>query len=144
MVKYTFKLKKNIRPDLAQKGDNKKVYAGIYLVYNIYKSFYVTLFKKQLCYFRYKIATKTFLRPLKKFWDKRTYRLPYVYWGKKSHPFTRHWVIVPNDSFSTNKIVPELSFIHQHVKLFGRNFKSKDITLQLFGNENKFNLLSIN
>jgi hypothetical protein len=132
--KYLFKLKKSYEPDLTQK-DNKKneQYGGIRLTYNIYIIYHITLFGQEIPCFRWKLGKKTFLRPYKKFWDKRTYRLPNVYWGKRTHPLTRLWVIIPNNfPLGNNRIVPEASLIHQYVKLFGRNFRSKDITTRLY------------
>jgi hypothetical protein len=142
MVQYIFKLK-SCEPDLTQKTDNGNQYGGICLIYAIYKVHLFKMFNKEIIWFKQNLGTKTFLRPYKKFWDKRTYRLPYVYWGKKTNPLTRLWVIVPNNSpLGTKKIVPETNLIHQHVKLFGHDFRSKDITSQLFGRKNKFVVLS--
>jgi len=149
MVKLKFKLKSKHVPDLTQRTDEKKSYGGIQLIYRIYKIYCfnvkVTLrghtFDKDIIYFKRILGLKTFLRPYKKLWDKRMYRLPFVYWGKKSHPLTRLWVIIPNNfSLGIKKIVPEISLQHQYVKLFGHNVKSKDITSNLFGYKNKFNL----
>ena len=72
MVKYLFKLKKQYEPDLTQKIDKDKQYGGIRLLYTIYKIYYITLFGKEISWFRLKLGRKTFLRPYKKFWDKRT------------------------------------------------------------------------
>ena len=141
MVKYIFKLKKSYKPDLTQKSDNKYLYGGVRLIYTIYKIYYVSIFGREIVLFKQRLGNKTFLRPYKKYWDKRTYRLPYVYWGKKTHPLTRHWVVIPNDlALGSKKIVPEASLIHQHVKLFGHNFVSKQITSMLFGYKDKFQL----
>lgn len=143
--KYLFKLKKSYVPDLTQKTDKDEQYGGIRLIYTIYKIYYTTLYGKEIPWFIRKLGKKTFLRPYKKFWDKHTYRLPYVYWGKKGHPLTRHWVVISNNCpLGTHKIDPEVSLIHQHVKLFGCNFRSKGITSQLFGCKDKFQLLTIN
>lgn len=145
MVKYTFKLKKSYVPDLTQKTDKDHKYGGVRLIYTIYKICYVSLFGTEIQWFRRKLGRKTFLRPYKKFWDKRTYRLPYVYWGKKTHPLTRLWVVIPNSQpLDVRKITPEINLIHQYVKLFGHTFRSKDITSQLFGYKDKFQLVSIN
>jgi hypothetical protein len=144
MVKYTFKLKKSYVPDLTQKKEQDNTYGGIRLIYTIYKTYYISLLGREVPWFRLKLGKKTFLRPYKKFWDKRTYRLPYVYWGKKENPLTRLWIVIPNNyPIGISKIVPEVSLIHQHVKLFGHNFKSREITSQLFGNKDKFQLISI-
>ena len=140
MVKLKFKLTKEYRPDLTQKIDDKQ-YGGIQLTYLIYKVYYFKLFKLEIPWFIRILGNKTFLRPYKKLWDKRTYRLPFVYWGKKSHPLTRLWVIPDHSSLGTNRIVPEASLQHQYVKLFGHSIKSKDITTRLFGHINKFNLI---
>jgi hypothetical protein len=145
MVKYIFKLKKSYEPDLTQRTEKDKEYGGTRLIYIVYKIYYCKIFDREIVLFKRRLGRKTFLRPYKKFWDKRTYRLPYVYWGKKSHPLTRLWVVIPNNyPLGINKIIPEVNLIHQHVKLFGRNFKSKDISSQLFGCKDKFQLLSIN
>lgn len=148
MVKYIFKLKKKYVPDLTQK--EKTNYGGIRLIYNIYRANYFnvaitllgrTFINKDFIWFKRKLGTKTFLRPYKQFWDKFTYHLPYVYWGKRTHPLTRHWVIISNScDLHASKIDPEISLIHQKVKLFGYSFKSKDITLNLFATKNKFQL----
>lgn len=144
MVKYTFELKEKYVPDLTQKTDKDNVSHGIRLVYSISKIYSVSILNKEIILYRKRLGLKTFLRPYKKVWDKRTYRLPYVYWGKASHPLTRHWVVIPNDCPLGNKrIIPETSFIHQKVKLFGHTFRSKDITSKLFVYNNKFNLISI-
>lgn len=144
MVKYTFKLKKCYAPDLTQETDKTK-YGGIRLAYTIYKVHFFKVFNKEIIWFKQRLGIKTFLRPYKKFWDKHMYRLPYVYWGKKSNSLTRLWVVIPNDypiGTKILKIVPEVSLIHQYVKLFGHNFKSKEITSKLFGHQNKFDLIS--
>ena len=51
--------------------------------YNVYKVYYLTLFKKYeiLLYKRF-LGRQTFLRPYKKLWSKRVLRLPKLYWGK--------------------------------------------------------------
>ena len=145
MVKYICKLKKSYVPDLTQKTDKDHMYGGVRLIYTIYKIYYVSLFGTEIQWFKRKLGRKTFLRPYKKFWDKRTYRLPYVYWGKKTHPLTRLWVVIPNSQpLDVRKITPEINLIHQYVKLFGHTFRSKDITSQLFGYKDKFQLVSIN
>ncbi|GEM_PF-5898675 len=145
MVKYTFKLIKSYVPDLTQKTEQDKLYGGIRLIYKIYKSFYIQVFKREICIFKKSLGKKTFLRPYKKYWDKHTYRLPYVYWGKKSHPLTRLWVVIPNEyPLGVKKITPEINLIHQYVELFGHKFRSKDITTRLFGRTNSFNLISTN
>jgi len=145
MVKYLFKLKKSYKPDLTQKTDKDQQYGGIRLIYTIYKVYFTTLFGREISWFKRNLGRKTFLRPYKKFWDKRTYRLPYVYWGKKTHPLTRLWVVIPNNyPLGMHKIIPEINLIHQHVKMFGHNFRSKDISSQLFGCKDRFYLLSIN
>lgn len=140
MVKLKFKLKDKYVPDLTQKTDEKQ-YGGIQLTYLIYKVYYFKLFNREISWFRKILGNKTFLRPYKKLWDKRMYRLPFVYWGKKSHPLTRLWIIPNQSSLGTKRIVPEVSLQHQYVKLFGHNVKSKDITSNLFGCKNKFNLI---
>ena len=141
MVKLKFKLKNNYKPDLTQKTDEENKYGGVQLTYLIYKVYYFKLFNREISWFKRILGKKTFLRPYKKFWDKRTYRLPFVYWGKKSHPLTRLWVVIPNNSpLGIKRIVPEITLQHQYVKLFGYNIKSKDLTSKLFGHQNKFNL----
>lgn len=143
MVKYIFK-RKGDKPDLTQKTSSNEKYGGVRLIYTIYKVYYSTICKKEIIWWKRNLGKKTFLRPYKKFWDKRTYRLPYAYWGKKSHPLTRLWVVIPNNyPLGVNRIAPEESLIHQHVKLFGYNFKSKDISSQLFGYKDKFTIVSI-
>ena len=147
MVKYLFKLKKTYKPnDLTQeKTDKNQQYGGIRLIYKVYKIYYVSLFGTEIPLFIRILGRKTFLRPYKKFWDKRMYRLPYVYWGKKTNPLTRLWVVIPNNyPLGINKIVPEVNLIHQHVKLFGHKLRSKDISSNLFGYKDKFYLLPIN
>lgn len=153
MVKYTFKLTKSHVPGLAQQKEQDNKYGGIRLTYNIYKDFYFHVkiplrshtFERDIAYIRLKLGKKTFLRPYKRIWDKRKYRLPYVYWGKITNPLTRLWIVIPdNYPLGMSKIIPEVSLIHQHVKLFGHNFKSKDISSQLFGKKDKFQLISIN
>lgn len=142
MVKFLFKLKERYEPDLTQKADKDNQYGGVRLIYTIYKIYYVSLLGREIPWFRYALGKKTFLRPYKKIWDKRTYRLPYVYWGKRTNPLTRLWVVIPNNyPLGTKKIVPEVNLIHQHVKLFGYNFKSKEISSQLFGYKDRFVLL---
>ena len=144
MVKYTFKLKEKYEPDLTQKTDKDNTYGGIRLVYTIYQIYFITLFGREISWFRQNIGKKTFLRPYKKFWDKRTYRLPYVYWGKKTHPLTRLWVVIPNDyPLGTNRIVPEVNLNHLTVKLLDRTFTSKDICSQLFGCKDRFTIKTI-
>ena len=145
MVKYTFKLNKKYEPDLTQKADKDNKYGGIRLLYTIYKIYYITLFGQEISWFKWKLGKITFLRPYKKYWDKRTYRLPYVYWGKKTHPLTRLWVVVSNTlPLNANRIVPEVQLNHLNVKLFNRNFRSKDICSQLFGCKDRFQIKSIN
>lgn len=131
-------------PDLTHKKDDNK-YGGIQLTYLISKVYYFKLkifkHKLEIPWFIQILGKKTFLRPYKKLWDKRMYRLPFVYWGKKSHPLTRLWVVIPNSSpLGINKIIPELKLEHQYVKFLGYNIKSKDITSKLFSHTNKFNL----
>jgi hypothetical protein len=145
MVKYIFKLNQKYEPDLTQTKEKDNIYDGIRLIYTAYKIYYVSLFGREIPLFLTILGKKTFLRPYKKVWDKRTYRLPYVYWGKKTHPLTRLWVVIPNNyPLGKNRIVPEVNLIHQHVKLFGHTFLSKDITKNLFGCKDKFQLKSIN
>ena len=142
MAKYIFKLKKKYEPDLTQKNnkDNNN-YGGIRLIYTIYKIYYITLFGREIPWFRRYLGKKTFLRPYKKCWDKCRYRLPYAYWGKKTHPLTRLWVVIPNNyTFGISRIVPEASLIHTNVKLFNHTFKSKDICSQLFGYKDRFSI----
>jgi hypothetical protein len=144
MVKFIFKLKQKYIPDLTQKKEEDNTYGGIRLIYIVYKIYYVSLFGREISLFRLILGEKTFLRPYKKFWDKRMYRLPYVYWGKKTHPLTRLWVVIPNNyPLGIHKIIPEVNLIHQHVKLFGYTFVSKEITAKLFGYKDKFQLKSI-
>ena len=140
MVKLKFKLTHSYMPDLTQKKDDNK-YGGTQLTYLIYKVYYFKLFKLEIPWFARVLGKKIFLRPYKKLWDKRMYRLPFVYWGKKSHPLTRLWVVIPkNSTLGNNKIIPELKLEHQYVKFFGYNIRSKDITSQLFSHTNKFSL----
>jgi len=145
MVKLEFKLKNSYMPDLTQKDDKEETkYGGIRLTYFIYKVYYFKLFNREITLFKKRCGRKTFLRPYKKFWDKRLYRLPNVYWGKKSHPLTRLWVIIASNlPLDTHKIKPEATLRHQYVKLFGYDVRSKDITTKLFRRVNKFSL-SIN
>ena len=146
MVKYKFKLIKSYKPDLTQKKDKDQQYGGIRLIYDIYKIYYFNVkislrghtFNKSISWFKWKLGRKTFLRPYKKYWDKHTYRLPYPYWGKKSNPLTRLWVVIPNNyPLGITKITPKVSLVHHYVKLFEYNFTSKSITSQLFGEEPK-------
>jgi len=137
MIKYTytFKLWKRFIPDLTDTKND--TFGGIKLVYKVYKTFYFIVFKRHLKVLSIPIGKKTFLRPFKKNWDKKTYRLPPPYWGKKSAKFTRLWVMLSNDySLKNNKVIPEATLIHQHVKLFNKTFRSKELNTFLFGHSN--------
>jgi len=139
MVKFLFKLKKSYVPDLTQKTDKDQLYGGIRLIYKVYRCYFIILKGREYQYFRKKIGLKTFLRPYKKYWDKHTYRLPYVYWGNKKHPLTRLWVVIPNNyPLGITKIIPEISLINQQVKLFGHMLRSKKIASYLFSQNDKF------
>jgi len=145
MVRYTFKLnqKKSYSPGLARNNENNK-YGGIYLIYTVYREYCITIRNKLFVLYRIKLGNKLFLRPYKKNWDKHRYRLPYVYWGKKTAPLTRLWVVLGNNTIlSDNKIVPEVSLIHQTVKLFKYEFVSKQITDNLFARTFKFSINNI-
>jgi hypothetical protein len=141
MVRYLFKLKKSYIPDLTHETENDKLYGGVRLTYIIWMVYYFNIFNTHIPYYSRRLGKKTFLRPYKKYWDKRKYRLPNVYWGKKNHPLTRLWVVL-NDKcpLGLTKIIPEVSLIHQSVRIFHRTFQSKHITAYLFSRCSKFSI----
>lgn len=136
-------------PDLKKKEDNQ--WGGIKLTYKIYKSFYVSILKRHFNIFNLYLGTQSFLRPFKRNWDKKTYRLQRPYWGKVTHPLTRLWVVLyepnsvaVNTSNNKRKVIPKASLIHQHIELFNIKFQSKDLSKKLRSCSNKFQLSSIN
>ena len=77
MVRYIFKLKKAYIPDLTHENEKDRLYGGTRLTYAIYRSHFVrilkgTKFEVLITYYSRKLGDKTFLRPFKKYWDKRT------------------------------------------------------------------------
>jgi len=142
MVKYTFKLSDSYIPDLTQKKDD--LYGGVKLVYKIYKSFYISIFKKELNVFNLYIGKETFLRPFKHNWDKKRYWLPKPYWGKIRHPLIRLWVVIDTHLSDKKKVIPKTDLSHQDIKLFNKKFRSHQLAKYLFSKSNKFQLLPIN
>lgn len=142
MVKYIFKLKESHVPDLTHETKNDKLYGGIRLKYYINKVFYLKIFNMEIPYYIKKLGAKTFFRPYRKYWDKRTYRLSPVYWGKKNHPLTRLWMIIDDTKFplGSTKIIPEVILKHQFTKIFNAKFVTKNLTVNLFDKNSKFSI----
>lgn len=139
MVQYLFIQKKAYIPDLTHVTENDRIYGGIRFTYLIKMVYSFKVFGKNIIYYSKTIGTKTFLRPYKKYWDKKKYRLPYVYWGKQSHPLTRLWITLSSDSpIGSTKIIPEASLVHQTITIYGHTFKSKVIANYLNAKCTKF------
>jgi hypothetical protein len=78
------------------------------------------------------VGIKTFLRPYQSVWDKKSHRLPPVYWGKG--PMLNMWLVLSNDYKNIKDIkalLPEADTTKHCTKIFGRDFLSHELAKNL-------------
>lgn len=86
--------------------DNRK--GGELLQYNIYEVKTINIFNSVFVIHntKYVVDNKYFFRPLKRDWNRNSYKISKIYWGKKNHLLTNYWLEVDSnfkDIFSINK-----------------------------------------
>lgn len=110
--------------------------------YNVYKVYYVTLFKKYeiLLYKRF-LGRQAFLRPYKKLWSKRVLRLPKLYWGKDPI-LINMWLTLIGDYDKLKKTIGKTSVLAYDsttqsaiINIFHIPFESKLIKKNLQSNK---------
>lgn len=146
MKTFVFELQEKSRwPFTGKVESTTKEKFGILLTYNVYRSYRINLFGMKLFAYNKYLGDKTFYRPLKKDWDKHAYRVPPVYWGKKTTKLTRLWVILHSITIKDNcvHVITEESLINHKVKLFEESFISHDLTEHLFKSKKRFTINNV-
>ena len=144
MEEFIFELRSMTRWPFTDKRKKNQPNFGVLLTYEIFKVLRFTFFGIKVFYYKKRLGTKVFYRPLKEDWDKHDYRVPYAYWGKKGAALTRLWVILKSITTVDNcvHVITEESLINHKVTLFGKTFISHDLTKHLFKHEKKFTINS--
>ena len=107
-MEEVFELYKLIKKDVAIISNNKitnisqiEQIGGEKLVYQKY---YITFLSLILFKHRIRIPIKktkhgmmVFYKPLKRYWDKRTNRIPHPLWGKTNRELTQFWIKMSGD-----------------------------------------------
>jgi len=122
MIKLNYKLIKLVEPIINGNvlvADNGTF--GITLAYEVnYHKVWFILGKLNICNpIAYKVETKKYLRPLKKFWSIERERLPKNYWGTKSHPLCGigfWWDITDGYGYNSAPILKEQIEDHLLIK----------------------------